>query len=56
MKLPEEVIKDRQRWASIFLDMAAVSWDEWDKKADPIDQGKALALEHVAGLLKTTEK
>ena len=43
--------EEREKWADTLLNMAAVSWAEWDTKADPIDQGKALALEHVAGLL-----
>jgi hypothetical protein len=45
------VAAERAKIADMCGDMAAVSWAEWDEKADPIDQGKALALEHVAGLL-----
>lgn len=41
----------RARTADLCGNMAAISWAEWDAKADPIDQGKALALEHVAALL-----
>jgi hypothetical protein len=42
----------REAIADMCGNMAAVSWAEWDEKADPIDQGKALALEHVAALLE----
>ena len=46
------IAAERARIADMCGDMAAVSWAEWDAKADPTDQGKALALEHVAALLE----
>lgn len=46
------VAAERAKIADMCGDMAAVSWAEWDEKADPTDQGWALALEHVAALLE----
>ena len=41
----------RARTADLCGNLAAISWAEWDASADPAEQGKALALEHVAALL-----
>ena len=41
----------RARTADLCGNMAAVAWAEWDERADPADQGKAMALEHLAELL-----
>jgi hypothetical protein len=49
--IPQAEGRQRARIADMLGDMAAVSWAEWDEKADPIDQGKALALEHAAALI-----
>lgn len=51
-EIDRAVAAERARVADMCGDMAAVSWAEWDAKADPADQGKALALEHVAALLE----
>ena len=47
----EMLAAERKRWADLCGDLAAISWAEWDERADPRDQGKALALERVAALL-----
>ena len=43
--------REREKWADTLRNMAAVSWGEWDERADPIEQGKAIALDHAAELL-----
>lgn len=50
--IPQVESRLQARIADMLGNMAAISWAEWDKKADPIDQGKALALEHAAALLE----
>jgi hypothetical protein len=50
--IPQAEARQRARIADMLGDMAAVSWAEWDEKADPIDQGRALALEHAAALIE----
>lgn len=47
----EMLTTERNRWADLCGNLAAISWAEWDERADPIDRGKALALERVAALL-----
>lgn len=50
--IPQAEARLCARIADMLGNMAAISWAEWDEKADPIDQGKALALEHAAALLE----
>jgi hypothetical protein len=50
--IPQAEAQLRARIAYMLSSMADFSWDEWDEKANPIDQGKALALEHAAAMLE----
>ena len=50
--LDAAVAAERKRWSDTFANMAAMSWSEWDERAYLLDQGKAIALDHAANLLK----
>jgi hypothetical protein len=55
-RIPQAEAAQRERLAIVLGGMAARSWDEWDKKADPIDLGKAMAFEQVVELLNGPNK
>jgi hypothetical protein len=48
-----EVEAYRLRMADRMGAAADAAWAEWDRKADPHDQGRALAFEHAELMLRS---